>query len=345
MFKVRAVTAVRRYGRPLVAQNLGLGTARVHHRLNRQHHAFGQLRALTLLAKVRNLRRFMQLRPDAMPHKFPYHAEPVRFHELLDRRAHVSDGVADLYLLDALVQRSLGHFEQLLQFRGQLLAHRHGDGSVSVIPIVNNSTVDGNDVSRLQRPLFRWDPVHDLFIDRSAQHTWIAVISLERRRGTEFRDQFLRGLLQVHRRNAGRHHRFQVVQNLADHLPAPPHLFDLFRRLADDPVFSKTHSFVPLLASILAMTVNHAENLRRDLFHRPIRIDRYQPPLHPVVIRYPPGLRIICSQSLRDNFFAIVVADHQLGSVHITQLVDKSWLKVDVIEPSTGGTRTPPCKP
>jgi len=30
--------------------------------------------------------------------------------------------VADLYLLDALVQRSLGHFEQLLQFRGQLLA-------------------------------------------------------------------------------------------------------------------------------------------------------------------------------------------------------------------------------
>ena len=36
------------------------------------------------------------------------------------------------------------------------------------------------------------------------------------------------------------------------------------------------------------MPVNHAENLRRNLFHRPIRIDRDQPPLRPVVIRDPP---------------------------------------------------------
>src|ERR1700682_1289050 len=102
---------------------------------------------------------------------------------------------------------------------------------------------------------------------------------------------------------------------------------------------------VPLLASILEMIVNHRENLRRNLIHRAIRVDRYQPPLRPVVIHHPPGLRLIGSQSTGNNFFTIVVADHQLGSVHITQLVDERWLRVDVIEPPTGGTRTPPGKP
>src|SRR5208282_4521588 len=99
------------------------------------------------------------------------------------------------------------------------------------------------------------------------------------------------------------------------------------------------------LASALAMPINHAENLRRNIFYRPVRIDRDQTPLHPVVIRHRLGLPLIGSQSLGNHFFAIVVPDHQLGFVHITQLVDERWLKVDVIEPSTGGTRTPPGKP
>src|SRR3982074_200440 len=102
MLKVRTVTAVERYGRPLIAQNLRLRTPRVHHWLDRQNHALRQLRALTLLAKVWNLRRFMQLRANAVPHKFPHHAEPVRFHVLLDRRPNVSDRVTNLYLLDSL---------------------------------------------------------------------------------------------------------------------------------------------------------------------------------------------------------------------------------------------------
>src|ERR1700686_4006012 len=114
MFEVGTVTAVERYGRPFVAQNLGLGTPRIHHRLYRQHHAFSQLRALALLAKVRNLRRFVQFRPNAVTYELSYYAEPVGFDVLLNRRSHVPNGVADLNLLDALVQRSLGHYEQLL---------------------------------------------------------------------------------------------------------------------------------------------------------------------------------------------------------------------------------------
>jgi hypothetical protein len=93
------------------------------------------------------------------------------------------------------------------------------------------------------------------------------------------------------------------------------------------------------------MPVNHAKNLRRNLVHRPIRIDRYQPPLPTVVIRYRLGLALIGSQSLRNNVFAIVAAEQQLASVYIAQLVDERGLKVNVIEPSTGRTRTPPGEP
>ena len=93
------------------------------------------------------------------------------------------------------------------------------------------------------------------------------------------------------------------------------------------------------------MPVDHAKNLRRNIFYRTIRIDRHQPPLQPVVFRHRPGLSLIGRQSPRNDFFAIVVANHQLGSVQITQLIDERWLQVNVIEPSTGGTRTPPGKP
>src|SRR6267154_69700 len=149
MLEVCAVAAVERYGRPFIAQNLGLGTPRIHHRFDRQHHAFGQLRALALLAKVRNLRRFVQFGPNAVTYELSYYAEPVRFHMLLNRRPHVSNRVADLNLLDALVQRSLSYFEQLLQLRSYLFAHGNRNRSISVITIKNYAAVDGNDVARL----------------------------------------------------------------------------------------------------------------------------------------------------------------------------------------------------
>src|ERR1700680_2790594 len=242
MFEVRTVTAVERHGCPFVAQNLSLGTSRIHHWFNRQNHAFGQLRALALLAKVRDLRRFVQLRADTMAYEFPYYAESVLFDVLLNRRSNVPDCVANLYLLDALVKRGLGHFEQFLQLRSYWLAYGYGDRRVPVIAFENNSAVDGNNVSGFQFPLFRRNAVHDLFIDRSTQHAGITVISLKRWSRSKLRNQLLGGLFQIHRRNASRDYTFQMIQNLADHLTAAPHLFDFFRRLADDPVFSKTHN-------------------------------------------------------------------------------------------------------
>ena len=93
------------------------------------------------------------------------------------------------------------------------------------------------------------------------------------------------------------------------------------------------------------MPVNHTKNLRRNVLYGAIRIDCYQPALQPVVIRYGLGLPLVGSQSLGNDFFAIVFAHYQPGSLHITQLVDQRWLGVNVIEPSTGGTRTPPGYP
>src|SRR6202040_1954562 len=100
-----------------------------------------------------------------------------------------------------------------------------------------------------------------------------------------------------------------------------------------------------LPAAVLAMTFDDGKNLYRNLGHWPIRIDCYQTPLRAIVIRHPPGLRLVSRQPARNNFLAVVVADHQLRSVHITQLVRERWLGVNVIEPSTGGTRSPPGKP
>src|ERR1700690_783907 len=146
---MRTVAAVERYGRPLVAQNSGPGTARVDHRLDRQHHAPGQLLAPALLAEVRNLGRFVQLRSNSVSNKIPYYAESRRFHVLLDRRSNMPNRVANLRLLDAFVERRFRHLEQLLQFTGERLADRHGNGCVSVVAVEDHSAIDRDNVTGL----------------------------------------------------------------------------------------------------------------------------------------------------------------------------------------------------
>ena len=50
--------------------------------------------SLRLIDIVRNLRLFMQLRPDSMPHILPHDRKPVLHHVLLDRPANVEQPVA-----------------------------------------------------------------------------------------------------------------------------------------------------------------------------------------------------------------------------------------------------------
>src|ERR1051326_7962620 len=100
MLEVGAKTAVHSDRGPLVTQHARFGLAEVDHGLDRQHHAFAQLGAASAIAEVRNLRFFVQPRPDAVSYKLAHHAESRGFHMLLYSRANIFYRVADPRLLN-----------------------------------------------------------------------------------------------------------------------------------------------------------------------------------------------------------------------------------------------------
>src|SRR4029077_14254349 len=91
--------------------------------------------------------------------------------------------------------------------------------------------------------------------------------------------------------------------------------------------------------AILDVIIDNAKNLRGHLVGRQIPIHCLQPPLRPVVFRH--GLRLLFErmQTLSDDGLAVVRTNDQLGPIEVTTLIDLGWLKVDVVDPSTGGTR------
>src|ERR1700758_827635 len=101
---MRAVTAVNGYCRPLHAQTLCCRASVVPHPFDRPPHACGQLGALAFVSEVRNLRRFVQLRPDPVSDELTNYAEARGLNVLLDRRTNGHDRVTDARLLDSLVQ-------------------------------------------------------------------------------------------------------------------------------------------------------------------------------------------------------------------------------------------------
>src|SRR5262245_19283612 len=76
---------------PAVLQDLHTGTAGIHHRFDREHHALGQARTASRLAVVRYLRLLVQLRSDAVAHELTNHGEPVLLDMLLNRMADVGN--------------------------------------------------------------------------------------------------------------------------------------------------------------------------------------------------------------------------------------------------------------
>src|SRR6266478_4732805 len=93
------------------------------------------------------------------------------------------------------------------------------------------------------------------------------------------------------------------------------------------------------------MPVDHVENLGADFLNGPIRVQGNQPSLGLIVICYRPGLDLVGFQTGPDNLFTIIIALYQLGTVLITQLVEARRLKVEVVDPPTGGTGTPTANP
>src|SRR5580698_613326 len=107
VLKMRAQASVFRHRGPAITQYLHTGLARVHHRLDAEHHAFPQLHALATTAVIRHLRIFMQPRADAMPDKFPHDTKAVRFHDFLHGSADIAQIRSHLYGADAAFKRCL----------------------------------------------------------------------------------------------------------------------------------------------------------------------------------------------------------------------------------------------
>src|SRR5207248_11646829 len=78
VLKMRAVAAILGNCGPVVVQQSCARLARVDHGFDRQDHAFFQLGTVTAHPKIRHLRLFVQLPPNAVPHEFPNNAETVR---------------------------------------------------------------------------------------------------------------------------------------------------------------------------------------------------------------------------------------------------------------------------
>src|SRR5713101_6248411 len=95
MLEVSAVAAVGGRSGPLVVEHAGSRLAGIHHRLDRQHHAFAQPRTMSAQSEVWHLRFLMQPGPDAVSHELAYDAETVGFNKLLHRGAHISHGISD----------------------------------------------------------------------------------------------------------------------------------------------------------------------------------------------------------------------------------------------------------
>src|SRR5579871_6128974 len=93
------------------------------------------------------------------------------------------------------------------------------------------------------------------------------------------------------------------------------------------------------------MIFDNAEDLFRDLIHRQIAVDRDQAASPLVIIRYGTSLLLVSRQTRLNYFQPIIVAGFQLCAIHIAKFVDTGRLEVDVVDPSTGGTRTSSSNP
>src|SRR5271165_1604020 len=234
MLEVRAQTSILRDRCPAVAQHLNVRLAGVHHRLDRDHHAFAQLLALPAPAIVRNLRILVQACTNSVTHKFADHTEPFRFHYFLYRGSHIAQRRSGLDFPDAALERSLRYRQQALRARGNLLTHRYGNRRIAVVAVQNYARVDRNNVSVTKHPLRGRNSVNHFLVHRGAQYTRVSTVALECRLRAQFPNLPGGGILEVLRRCSRLYKLPDMLEHLVNHLAAAPHLLDLLRRLDHD---------------------------------------------------------------------------------------------------------------
>src|SRR5581483_10488534 len=274
-----------------------------------------------------------------MPNKLAYNAEAVCLNVFLHRRANIADGISDLRLLYRLVQRRFRYFEQLLALRGNFITYSNGNRRIAVISVQHHTAIDRNNVSGLQHPLRRRDPVHDLVIHRRAQHARIIVIALECRFGAEFLDLFFGGPLEIQRRHTRSNHRLQLVQDLADDVPAALHLFNLGLRFTND-----RHASISL-GRAASVAVDFLYDRLSDIVQWLVTIDRQHPPKFLIVLRHWLGLALIRIETLANDLCPVIVAGDQPGAILVADFVNARRIGIDVIDRPIDGTSPPSSDP
>src|SRR5271155_2075763 len=256
VLEVRRITAVRGPRGPLIIQHSHARAARVHHRLDGQHHALLQLGALTRRTVIRQLRIFVHLGADSVAHKLAHHRISVLLHPLLHRGRYISQAISRPDLRDALLQRFPRHAQQLLALRRHL-AHRNRQRRVAKIPVQLDAEIHRKNVAFTQLPRRRWNPVHHFLIDRSAHRARIPPVALERRTRAVFLRVTLGELVQLFRRDARPDHRAHFRQRAPDDLPRAIHLLQLRRRFTDDHRALPRASQFHLMRGLLPRPLHH----------------------------------------------------------------------------------------
>ena len=91
--------------------------------------------------------------------------------------------------------------------------------------------------------------------------------------------------------------------------------------------------------------LNSTKCLPHHFFDRLIAIDSHQPPPGRVIVHQGQRLPLIGFQPFFDNVFPVVGAANQSCAFDVTDAFNFWRLEVNVVDPSTGGTRTTPGNP
>jgi hypothetical protein len=94
------------------------------------------------------------------------------------------------------------------------------------------------------------------------------------------------------------------------------------------------------------MMFDDLDDLSRDIIHGLITIHRDQSAGLLVIVRYRARLLLESRESWLNYFQPVIIAGYQLRSMRfVADFVETGRLEVDIIDPSTGGTRTSSSNP
>src|SRR5690625_182968 len=173
MLKMSSSAAISSNNCPSIVQGIDPPATCCDHRLDSQRQTCPKSLSPPFSPKVWNGRIFMTMFSQSMADKIPDDTEIFILTVCVDGTGHIANPVTMHCLLNTFIA---GHQCHLKKSSGFIIAlpHHKGVGVISEIPVLLNTTIDGDDVSLLQCP-FRGYAMNYLVIDRDAEsgREWI----------------------------------------------------------------------------------------------------------------------------------------------------------------------------